>query len=102
MGPRRALIPALAALVLAIVSAAGCDSGSSCLPAIAGAAACPASTIVDTSVNDPICLSAGGLPLCRGSEAANCFVCSGSDFTDNCLIRSPQQTIECVHGCDKC
>ncbi|MCU1280173.1 MAG: hypothetical protein JWM53_3719 [bacterium] len=91
-----------AIFVCAVVFAANCGNGSDCLPAIAGAAACPASTIIDTSVSDPICLSASGLPLCRGSEEADCYVCSGSQFDDNCLIRDPQQTVECVHKCSDC
>jgi hypothetical protein len=91
-------------VVLAVLGlVAGCDNGSSCLPAIPGAAECPSSTIVDTSVSDPICLSAGGLPLCRGGDNATCYICSSSDFTDNCLVHSSKDdTIECVHSCDKC
>jgi hypothetical protein len=92
-----------AIVVLSVLGlVAGCDNGSSCLPAIAGAAECPSSTIVDTSVSDPICLSAGGLPLCRGGDNATCYICSGSDFTDNCVVHSSDDTIECVHSCDKC
>lgn len=87
---------------LALLFVGGCDSGTTCLPAIPGAAACPADLIVDTSVSDPICLSAGGEPLCRGSVNATCYICSGDSFDDNCLIRAPQQTIECVHDCSKC
>ena len=91
-----------AILVVAAVLAAGCGNGSDCLPAVASAAPCPSSTIVDTSVSDPICLSASGLPLCRGSDEADCYICSGSQFDDNCLVRAPQQTIECVHKCSNC
>jgi hypothetical protein len=43
-----------------------------------------------------------GAPVCRGSDHADCYVCSGTQFDDNCLLKSPQQTIECVHGCSKC
>ncbi|HSN31189.1 MAG TPA: hypothetical protein VLU41_00775 [Ideonella sp.] len=82
--------------------AAGCGNGSSCLPAIPGVAACPSAVIIDATTTDPICLSSSGLPLCRGKASADCYVCSGADFTDNCTITSPQQTVECVHSCDKC
>jgi hypothetical protein len=96
-GMRRVLVACAFALV-----AAGCGDSSDCLPPVAGAAACPASTIIDASTTDPICLNPSGLPLCRGTYEADCYVCSGSDFDDNCLIRAPQQTVECVHSCDKC
>lgn len=85
-----------------VVFAVGCGDSATCLPAIAGAAACPAGTIIDASTIDPICLTASGLPLCRGSDDADCYVCSGTQFDDNCLLKSPQQTVECVHGCNKC
>lgn len=89
-------------VVCAVALAAACGDGSDCLPKIAGVAECPASTIIDASTIDPICLSTSGVPLCRGSYEADCYVCSGPSFDDNCLIKSPQQTVECVHSCDKC
>jgi hypothetical protein len=89
-------------LACALAGLAGCSNESTCLPAIASAGACPSDTFVDASVNDPICLSSSGLPLCRGSDNATCYVCSGLDFTDNCVIKSAQQTIECVHSCTNC
>ncbi len=85
-----------------VLAAAACNEGSSCLPALPTAAACPAGTIIDASTTDPICLSSSGLPLCRGSVSADCYVCSGSAFDDNCTITAPQQTVECVHHCDAC
>jgi hypothetical protein len=90
----------LASCVLVFVLV-GCGDTSGCLPAIAGAAACAPGTFIDASTIDPICLS-GGVPLCRGQKDADCYVCTGADFVDNCTITSPQQTVECVHGCDKC
>ncbi len=89
-------------IACALVCLAGCGQASDCMPAAAGAAACPAGTFIDASTNDPICLSASGLPLCRGSDDADCYVCSGTAFDDNCLITNPQQTVECVHSCSKC
>ena len=82
--------------------AAGCGNGSSCLPALSGVTACPSGIFIDASTTDPICLSGSGLPLCRGKSNADCYMCTGADFPDNCTITSPQQTVECVHGCDKC
>ena len=78
----------------------GCGDNSSCLPALPGMTACAAGTFIDASTIDPICLS-GGAPLCRGNTSS-CYVCSGADFTDNCTLTSPQQTVECVHSCGKC
>jgi hypothetical protein len=89
-------------LVCVAALAAGCGDTETCLPAIAGAAACPAGTIIDASTSDPICLTSSGTPVCRGSDDADCYVCSGSQFDDNCKIKSPQQTVECVHSCSKC
>lgn len=83
------------------VAAAACGDGSDCLPALSAPAACPAGTFIDASTIDPICLS-GGVPMCRGKEGASCYVCTGTDFADNCTITSPQQTTECVHACEKC
>lgn len=80
---------------------AGCGSQSRCLPAIPGAAACPSAIFIDASTTDPICLD-NGLPLCRGANDASCYMCTGGDFDDNCTITAPQQTVECVHSCDKC
>jgi hypothetical protein len=82
--------------------AAACNDSSECLPAVAGAAACPDGTFVDAMTNDPICISSEGLPLCRGSVDAVCYVCSGTAFDDNCLITSSRGSIECVHSCSKC
>ena len=82
--------------------AAGCGNGSGCPPALPGVSACPAGVIIDATTTDPICLSSSGLPLCRGNDSADCYICSGADFTDNCKITAPQQTVECVHSCDKC
>ena len=91
----------LACLVaLAATTAAGCGDQSGCLPAIPGTPACPDGTFVDASTTDPICLS-NGAPQCRGDNAT-CYVCTGTDFPDNCTVTAPQQTIECVHACAKC
>jgi len=79
----------------------GCGAGNGCLPDLPNMAACPAGTFIDASTIDPICLS-GGVPMCRGKEGASCYVCTGTDFADNCTITSPQQTTECVHACEKC
>jgi hypothetical protein len=79
----------------------GCGDNSGCLPDLPGMAPCPAGIFVDASTIDPICLSAG-VPLCRGKSNADCYVCAGGDFPDNCTLTSPQQTTECVHSCDKC
>lgn len=84
------------------VAAAACGDGSDCLPALSPAAACPAGTFIDASTTDPICLSSSGVPLCRGSADADCYVCTGTAFDDNCTITSPQQTVECVHHCGAC
>jgi hypothetical protein len=89
-------------LIASFLCAAACGSSSDCLPAVPTAAACPSGTYIDASATDPICLSTSGLPLCRGSANANCYVCTGAAFDDNCTITSPQMTIECVHSCDKC
>jgi hypothetical protein len=92
------------AFALAAFVVAGCGNGSSsCLPAMPAAAPCPAGIIVDASTTDPICLSASGLPLCRGNDAV-CYICSGGDFNDNCLIedKSADMTTECVHRCSLC
>jgi hypothetical protein len=89
-------------LACAVVFAVGCGDSETCLPAIPGASACPAGTIIDASTIDPICLAASGTPLCRGSADADCYVCTGTQFDDNCLLVSPQQTTECVHSCSKC
>ena len=84
------------------VAAVACGDGSDCLPAVAAAAACPAGTFIDASTTDPVCLSSSGVPLCRGSSDADCYVCTGTAFDDNCTITSPQQTVECVHHCGAC
>ncbi len=84
------------------VAAAACGNSSTCLPALPGAAACPAGTFIDASTTDPICLSKTGVPFCRGSNNADCYLCSGTPYDDNCTITNPQQTVECVHSCDKC
>ena len=85
-----------------VLAAVGCGNGSTCLPAVPGAAACPSGTFIDASTTDPICLSSAGLPLCRGQDAADCYMCTGSAFDDNCTIKSSQETVECVHSCDAC
>ncbi|HEX8954560.1 MAG TPA: hypothetical protein VF997_00270 [Polyangia bacterium] len=82
--------------------AGGCGDSAACLPALPAMAACPAGTFIDASTTDPICLSSSGLPLCRGQANADCYICTGTMFDDNCTITAPQQTVECVHGCDKC
>ena len=84
------------------LAAAACGDSSSCLPAASAMAACPSGTFIDASTTDPICLSSAGLPLCRGQDAADCYICTGTTFDDNCTITSPQQTVECVHRCDAC
>ena len=81
--------------------ASGCDDKAGCLPAIPGAAACAHGTYTDPTTTDPICLSQRS-PLCRAPDNATCYMCTGADFADNCTISSPQQTVECVHSCDKC
>ncbi|HEY2745888.1 MAG TPA: hypothetical protein VGL86_14730 [Polyangia bacterium] len=91
----------LLAFALFAAAAAGCDSQSSCLPAIAGSSACAMGTYIDASTTDPVCLSQGS-PLCRGPNNATCYTCTGADFEDNCTITAPQETVECVHSCDKC
>jgi len=98
----RALLAFRLALVACLVLfAAACGDTSGCLPAVTGMTPCPAGTFIDASTTDPLCFS-GGVPLCRGSNDAICYVCTGSDFTDNCTLTSPQQTEECVHSCGKC
>ncbi len=84
------------------VAAAGCGNGNDCLPALPSMAPCPTGTFIDASTTDPICLASSGVPLCRGAAEADCYVCSGAAFDDNCVITSPQQTVECVHHCDLC
>jgi len=84
------------------IAAAACGDGSDCLPALSAPAACPAGTFIDASTTDPVCLSSSGVPLCRGSAEADCYVCTGAAFDDNCTITSPQQTVECVHHCGAC
>ena len=80
----------------------GCGDGNGCLPDLPNMAACPAGTFIDASTTDPVCLSSSGVPLCRGSAEADCYVCTGAAFDDNCTITSPQQTVECVHHCGAC
>jgi hypothetical protein len=87
---------------VAMTPLVACSSDDGCLPAIATASECPSSVYVDASVNDPLCLTASGVPYCRGSNDAVCYVCSGGSFSDNCLIRSATSTVECVHQCSKC
>jgi hypothetical protein len=91
-------------IVAGIVSSfVACSNGSSCLPALPGAASCGAGVFIDATAGDPICLSSGGEPLCRGDYDAICYVCTGSVFADNCLIRDKTgATSECVHGCSHC
>jgi hypothetical protein len=91
-----------AAAFAAAVALAACNDASECLPAVSGAAACPEGTYVDAMTTDPICLSSSGLPLCRGGVDAVCYVCTGTDFDDNCLVTSSRGSIECVHSCAKC
>jgi hypothetical protein len=91
----------LFACVIALAAvAAGCGAQSGCLPAIPGTPACPDGTFIDASTTDPICL-ANGDPQCRGNNAT-CYLCTGTDFPDNCTITAPQETVECVHSCAKC
>ena len=92
----------LACTVAIAFVASGCGDQSGCLPAIPGTAECGSGVfIVDASTTDPICLSNGDI-VCRGSNSASCYVCTGAAFDDNCTVTAPQQTVECVHSCDKC
>jgi hypothetical protein len=61
---------------------------------------CPAGVYADATTNDPICLDAASQEICRG-EAMDCYVCTGSDFVDGCLIRSAT-VHQCVHSCSQC
>jgi hypothetical protein len=83
---------------------AGCGGvGSSCLPALpANSMICPTGVFIDATATDPVCLAAGGVAICRGNSDAICYRCNGSSFSDGCLIKNAEQTIECVHGCSKC
>jgi len=93
----------LALLVVVAGFAVGCSSGTSCLPAIPQAPECGDGIFGDASTTDPLCLTSDGLPLCRGGYNATCYVCSGGDFADNCLIKDKSgSVVECVHHCDGC
>jgi hypothetical protein len=87
-------------VIIALGALSACSNQETCLPAAAPPAACPANVYIDASTTDPICLAKTGAPLCRGGD--NCYVCVGASFDDGCVINSAEQTLECVHGCDKC
>ncbi len=91
------------ALALGAVGAAGCGGGTGCLPAQQqNQYMCPPNIFIDATASDPVCLSSGGQPICRGDIDAVCYRCNGAAFTDGCVIKNQQQTFECVHSCDKC
>jgi hypothetical protein len=81
---------------------AACSSSQDCLPATSSRPPdCPMGTYIDAMNSDPICLSAvSGLPFCRVGANA-CYVCTGSQFTDGCYVRSGN-AYECVHACSEC
>lgn len=87
----------------AFLLAAGCGTNNNgCLPAVAAnSTECPTAVFVDASTTDPICLNASGSPECRADDAV-CYQCTGASFTDGCVVKNAEQTIECVHTCDKC
>jgi hypothetical protein len=101
----RARLAALGAALAVACLVAGCGStaGNACLPArVPAPGDCPSTTFADGSESDPICLDqVSGTAICRGSNDAVCYVCTGADFTDGCEVHG-SQTIECVHSCDNC
>ena len=85
--------------LLFTLAAFGCGRDD-CLPARSSPPPdCPSGTFADASVNDPICVSSTGLPICRDPMNA-CLMCTGADFTDGCRIAGTDN--ECVHQCAAC
>lgn len=94
----------LGAALAAGFAMAGCEQpATGCLPEVSPApTACPSGVYADATDTDPICLDATtGSAVCRGTEDAVCYVCTGATFADNCQVKGAD-TIECVHSCDKC
>jgi hypothetical protein len=89
--------------VAALACVAGCGGGNGCLPAVvANSKPCPTGVFIDATATDPVCLATGGIAICRGDSDAICYRCNGASFTEGCLIKNQEQTIECVHSCGSC